>query len=135
MSDIVKKNSFEIKEKGNDILEKHDFFRDLSDLMEDEKFSNFFDKYFTDMNEIKISLVYMKLYKEFKDKWKYLTDNELDKRINIYLLWKTMKDRQANKFALHTVLKHFENPKKVDILNDLKEFMVISDKYMKIKNK
>ena len=44
--------------------------------MEDEKFSNFFDKYFTDMNEIKISLVYMKLYKEFKNKWRELTDNE-----------------------------------------------------------
>ena len=40
-----------------------------------------------------------------------------------------MKDRESNKFALHTVLKHFENPKKVDIFNDLKEFIIISDKY------
>ena len=84
---IVKKNnSFDLKEQGDVILNNHEFYKDLSDLMEDEKFSNFFDKYFTNMNEIKISIVYMKIYKEFKNKWKELTNTELDKRINIYLL-------------------------------------------------
>lgn len=135
-NNIVKKNnSFDLKEQGDVILNNHEFYKDLSDLMEDEKFSNFFDKYFTDMNEIKISIVYMKIYKEFKTKWRELTDTELDKRINIYLMWKMMKDSESNKFALHTVLKHLENPKKVDIFNDLKEFMNISDKYLQLRNK
>ena len=133
---VIKKNdSFDLKEKGDDILKNHTFFKDLSELMEDEKFSNFFDKYFTDMNEIKVSLVYMKLYKEFKEKWMELTETELDKRINIYLMWKMMKDRESNKFALHTVLKHLENPGKTDIFSDLKEFMNISNKYLKLNNK
>ena len=77
----------------------------------------------------------MKVYEEFKTKWKKMTDTELDKRINIYLLWKMMKDGEANKFVLHTVLCHMENPKKNELFEDIKDFMVISDKYMKLVDK
>lgn len=87
------------------------------------------------MSESKISIVYMKLYQEFKTKWKELTDTELDKRINTYLLWKMMRDSETNRFALHTVLNHMENPKNKDLFEDIKDFMVISDKYMKLKDK
>ena len=114
-------------EKGQSILNNHEFFNDLSNLMEDPKFNSFFDKYFTDMNEIKVTLTYMKLYKEFKSKWKTLTDTELDKRINIYLMWKMMKDPTSNRLALHTVLKHFENPTSTNIFNDIQEFMTITN--------
>ena len=117
----------ELLEKGQSILNNHEFFNDLSELMEDAKFNAFFEKYFTDMNEIKVTLTYMKLYKEFKNKWKTLTDTELDKRINIYLMWKMMKNPTTNRLALHTVLKHFENPKSNNIFNDIQEFMSITD--------
>ena len=117
----------ELLEKGQSILNNHEFFNDLSELMEDAKFNAFFEKYFTDMNEIKVTLTYMKLYKEFKNKWKTLTDTELDKRINIYLMWKMMKNPTTNRLALHTVLKHFENPNSNNIFNDIQEFMSITD--------
>jgi hypothetical protein len=117
----------ELLTRGESILNNHEFFNDLSELMEDAKFNTFFDKYFTDMNEIKVTLTYMTLYKEFKHKWKTLTDTELDKRINIYLMWKMMRNPTANRLALHTVLKHYENPKATNIFNDIQEFMSISD--------
>ena len=135
MSELVKNNSFEItKTNGQQILDNHDFFRDLSELMEDDKFSNFFDKYFTTMSETKITIVYMKLYQTFKEKWKEINNEDLDKRINVFLLWKMMRDRQINKFALHTVLNNMENTNKSDIMDDLKEFIEITDKNMKLKN-
>lgn len=124
---ITNNQDTELLEKGQSILNNHEFFNDLSELMEDAKFNTFFDKYFTDMNEIKVTLTYMKLYKEFKNKWKTLTDTELDKRINIYLMWKMMKNPTTNRLALHTVLKHFENPKSNNIFNDIQEFMSITD--------
>ena len=117
----------ELLTRGESILNNHEFFNDLSELMEDAKFNTFFDKYFTDMNEIKVTLTYMTLYKEFKNKWKTLTDTELDKRINIYLMWKMMRNPTANRLALHTVLKHYENPKSTNIFNDIQEFMSITD--------
>ena len=113
----------EITEKGDKILESHDFFRDLSEIMENEKFNKFFEKYFCNMTETKITVVYMKLYKEFKDKWKEINDKELDKRINIFLLWRMMKDKDINKFALHTVLDHLENPKEVNIFKEFQGFL------------
>jgi len=134
-TEIIRKESFEIKETGEKILDTHDFFHDLSELMEDEKCSSFFNKYFTTMSETKITVVYMKLYQEFKAKWRELNNEELDKRVNIYLLWTMMKDRNINKFALHTVLDHLENPKNNDILGNLKEFIEISDKTLKLKDK
>jgi len=124
---ITNNQDTELLEKGQSILNNHEFFNDLSELMEDAKFNTFFDKYFTDMNEIKVTLTYMKLYKEFKNKWRTLTDTELDKRINIYLMWKMMKNPTTNRLALHTVLKHFENPKSNNIFNDIQEFMSITN--------
>jgi hypothetical protein len=121
----------DIVKKGSEILESHDFFRDLSELMEDNKFSTFFDKYFSNMTETKITVVYMKLYQEFKNKWKDVNDKELDKRINIFLLWKMMKDREINKFALHTVLDHLENPKKVNIFEEFQGFLKNEMKVLK----
>ena len=135
---ITRSDSFkinEIKKKGEEILDNHEFLSELAEVMEDEKCAKFFQKYFTSISESKISLVYIKLYDEFKKKWKELTDKELDKRVNIYLLWKMMKDGNRNRLALHTVLNHMENPKKQDLFEGIKEFMVISDKYMKLKDK
>lgn len=124
---ITKNASFEILEKGSEILDNNDFFKDLSDVMEEPKFNNFFKKYFKNMSEAKISLVYMKLYDVFKDKWKKMTDKELDQRINVFLLWKMMRSKNLNRFALHTVLEHFESPKKVEIFEELKQFIEFTD--------
>jgi hypothetical protein len=124
---LIQNKSKEIVEKGNEILENHAFFKDLSELMENERFSIFFDKYFTNMSESKITLVYMKLYKEFKDKWADLRDEDLDKRINVFLLWKLMKDRDTNHFVLHTVLNKMEGKNKNDIFDDLTEFIKLTD--------
>lgn len=125
---LVKNDTNKILNKGEEILKNHDFFKDLSELMENEKFSSFFGKYFTNMNESKITVVYMKLYKEFKDKWKELNDEDLDKRINVFLLWKLMKDKETNSFALHTVLNKMEGNNKNSIFDDLSEFIKLTDK-------
>ena len=120
---IVIRHNMPLIDKGAEILENHDFYKDLSELMENDKFSNFFEKYFKTMTETKITVVYMKLYKEFKDKYKEINDKDLDRRINIFLIWKMMKDRDINKFVLHTVIDSLENPKKNDIFSEFQGFL------------
>lgn len=131
---LVKSDSFDISEKAAKLVKNNDFFADLIEIMEDEKFANFFEKYFVDMNEVKISVVYMKLYQEFKKKWKKMTDEELDKKVNVFLIWKMMRDKDMNKFALHTVLNHLETPKNVDIFEDLKQFFEFTEKKSLLNN-
>ena len=125
---LINNETNKILNKGEEILKNHGFFKDLSELMENEKFISFFNKYFTNMSESKITVVYMKLYKEFKDKWKELNDEDLDKRINVFLLWKLMKDKETNSFALHTVLNKMEGNNKNSIFDDLSEFIKLTDK-------
>ena len=128
MNAITKINSNDMTDKGGELIEKNEFFRDLSELMENEKFSIFFEKYFKNMTESKITLVYMKLYNEMKTKYKEINDEELDKRINVYLMWKIMSNRHLNKFTLHTILDNLENPpKKYEILKEISEFMTLKN--------
>lgn len=132
---LIKQNSFDIiRDNGNTLLETNEFFKDLSDIMENEMFRKFFKKYFYNSTESKITLIYMTLYDEFKTKWKELNDTELDKRINTFLLWRIMKDRKTNKFAIDTVLKKMDNPNNIDIFNEMKEFINISDSTLKLKD-
>ena len=131
---LVKSDSFDISEKADNLVKNNDFFADLIEIMEDEKFAKFFEKYFVDMNEVKISVVYMKLYQEFKKKWKKMTDEELDKKVNVFLIWKMMRNKDMNKFALHTVLNHLETPKNVDIFEDLKQFFEFTEKKSLLNN-
>lgn len=132
---LTKQTSFDvIRDNGNELLNNNEFFKDLSDIMEDEKFRKFFQKYFYNSTESKITLIYMTLYDEFKTKWKDLNDTELDKRINIFLLWRIMKDRKTNKFAINTVMKKMDNPNTTDIFNEMKEFIQISDTTLKLKD-
>ena len=132
---LIKQNSFDvIRDNGNTLLETNEFFKDLSDMMENEMFRNFFKKYFYNSTESKITLIYMTLYEEFKSKCKEFNDTELDKRINVFLLWRIMKDRKTNKFAIDTVLKKMDNPKNIDIFNEMKEFINISDSTLKLKD-
>ena len=132
---LIKQNSFDvIRDNGNTLLETNEFFKDLSDMMENEMFRNFFKKYLYNSTESKITLIYMTLYEEFKSKWKELNDTELDKRINVFLLWRIMKDRKTNKFAIDTVLKKMDNPNNIDIFNEMKEFINISDSTLTLKD-
>ena len=51
--------------------------------MEDTKFENFFNKYFT-TTETKITMEIYETLSEFKNKWKNMNNEELDKRINVF---------------------------------------------------
>jgi len=123
---IINSDTNEAINKGSELLEKNDFFKELSEIMEDEKFNRFFNKWFTTLSEIKITVIYMKLYNEFKKRWKSLTDKELDKKVNTFIIWKMMRDSSINKFTISTVLSSLEN-KNIDIFSELQQFMQLHE--------
>ena len=126
---LVKQNSFDVvRDIGSNLLEENEFLKDLSIVMENEVFSSFFKKYFKNKLETKITIVYMKLYQEFKEKWKELNDSELDARINTYLIWKMMRNKNANKFAIQAIKNNLDRPNEVKIFDELKDFFEHEDK-------
>ena len=123
---IVSSNTKDNMDKGEELLDSNEFFKDLTEIMEDEKFINFFNKWFTTLSEIKITVIYMKLYNEFKKKWKQLTDEELDKKINTYIIWKMMRTRNINKFTISTVMASLEN-NNINVFDELQKFMQLNE--------
>ena len=121
MSEIVEREAAGLI--GKKKLEKNDFFQDLCALLEDEKFKQFFDKYMSSWMDIKCSITYMHLYRQFKIKYKELNNEELDKNLAIYLLSKIMCDKTLRPWSITTVDKMLNN-KKMDFFEEFESLMI-----------
>ena len=107
---------------GNKMLNENNFLRDLTSLMENEEFKTFFDKYMNNWVSVKSSIMYMKLYSEFKEKYKEVSDEVLDKNIIVYLLCKIMRNRSLMSFSVDTIDKMY-NDEKINYFKELETFM------------
>ena len=58
--------------------------------------------------DVKSTIIYMKLYDEFKRKYKKITKEELEESITVYLLCKLMRDKDLRPFSIKTIDKHYE---------------------------
>jgi hypothetical protein len=121
MSEIVEREAAVLI--GKKKLEKNDFFQDLCALLEDEKFKQFFDNYMSSWMDIKCSITYMHLYRQFKIKYKELNNEELDKNLAVYLLSKIMCDKTLRPWSITTVDKMLNN-KKMDFFEEFESLMI-----------
>jgi len=102
MENQIIKADKNIKE-GMRILNENHFFQDLVKLMENEEFKKFFKKHMCDWTSVKSTVIYMKLYDEFKTKYKNITDNDLQESIVVYLLCKIMRNKDLRTFSIKTI--------------------------------
>lgn len=121
MSEIVKHET--ALSIGQNKIANNDFFKELTELLEDDKFKNFYDKYMSNWLDIKCSITYMHLYKQFKIKYKELNNEELDKNLAVYLLSKIMSDKTLRPWSIKTVDKMLDN-KKVNFFEEFETIML-----------
>ena len=112
---------------GKEIIKTNDFFYDLSELMENPRFINFYNKYLYNTNEIKTTMIYMKLYENIKNKYKEFTEKDLNKYVNIFLLHHIMTKSRLRRIAIDSTLKHLDN-NKINIFKDVDDYF---DKFLK----
>ena len=125
---IVKFQSKEIYNKlGSEIIEKNDFFRDLSNIMENPQFNEFFNKYLNNWLDVRSIIIYMKLYAEFKEKYKKINNEELDKEIIVFMLKKVMNDKELRSFSIKTIQEKYDH-KKVDFFKELEAILLNKNK-------
>ena len=117
---------------GNKILNENHFLRELSELMENEKFNNFFNRYMNDWIGIKSTVTYMKLYSELKNKYSEINDEELNKNIVVFLLTKIMRNKHLMTSSIKTIDDMFDN-NKLDFFDEI-EKKIINMKCLKDKN-
>mgnify|MGYP006106275537 FL=1 len=102
----------EIEKKGKKLIKNNAFFKDLSDIMSDKKVTRFFDKYFKNMDSIKTTVIYMKLFRLLQDKYKTLSDDELSKYVNIYILHQVMTTNDVRCKLIDATMEHLEDNRK-----------------------
>ena len=91
--------------EGEKKLESNEFFQDLCGLMENEQFKRFLDKHMNNWLDIKCSVTYLHLFKQFKERYEKVNEKELDNRIIVYLLSKIMRDKTLRPWSIQTVDK------------------------------
>ena len=111
---------------GEKIMQNNEFLKDICELMENEQFNNFFNKYMSDWLDIKCSVTYKKLYDEFKKKYKKINNKELDKNIIIYLLTKIMRDKKLRPWSIKTVNNMLDNHK-IKFFNEFEKFLIANN--------
>ena len=121
MNSVVEYDS-SLKE-GEKKLNNNEFFQDLCGLMENEQFKRFLDKHMNNWLDIKCSITYMHLYKQFKERYNEINEKELDNRIVVYLLSKIMKDKTLRPWSITTVDKMLSDHK-VNFFEEFESIMV-----------
>ena len=112
--------------EGEKRLENNEFFQDLCGLMENEQFKRFFDKHMGNWLDIKCSVTYMHLYKQFKERYNEINEKELDNRIVVYLLSKIMKDKTLRPWSITTVDKMLSD-RKVNFFEEFESIMAANN--------
>jgi hypothetical protein len=93
---------------GKDILEENDFLKNLNIIMENNDFRVFYENYFKDFSDIKVVILYMKLYetikKEYKDKYNYEIENEMI----VFLLRELINEKSSRKYIFESFQNYIE---------------------------
>ena len=108
---------------GKNKIKNNEFMRDLCELMENEIFLTFFKKYMSDWNTLKCTTIYMRLYSEFKNKYKEVSGEDLNKHIMVFLLSKIMTDSTLRPFTIKTIEKVQEENSKLDFFQEFEYFL------------
>ena len=91
--------------KGKKILEKNKFFNDLDKIMSDKKFRIFYEEYFKDIVDIKVVLLYMKLYETIQKEYIALHNSKIDNNLLAYMI----KELMNNNMSRSKIMKSFHN--------------------------
>ena len=138
MDSIIEHNKQEtiLIKNGKEITENNEFLKDLSNLMENEEFKTFYNKHMTNWIDIKCTAIYMRLYTEFKTKYKQIADMELDKHIIVFLLRKIMIDKELRPFSIKTIEK-MQNKKwnSKKFWREFEKYMLVNQKQLLITDK
>jgi hypothetical protein len=99
----------EMEKMGGELVKKNMFFKDLSEIMSDKKVTRFFDKYFKNTDSIKTTVIYMKLFRLFQDKYNKISDDELSNYVNIYILHKAMTTDSIRSKLINATMEHLDD--------------------------
>ncbi len=90
---------------GKKILRDNEFIGDLNDIMQDNKFRYFYDKYFNDITDVKTVIMYMKLYETIQKEYIMKNGVEIETELLAYII----KELMSNTDNIKQITNSFQN--------------------------
>jgi len=90
----------DIVETNSNQITKNPFFTDLMGLMKNPEFKLFYNKYFTDWNEIQTMVFFMKLYSTIEDEYTIRFNKQISDSDMLIVLQEVMNNDDTRKYAL-----------------------------------
>ena len=117
---------------GNKLLEENEFFKELAELLETPQFNLFLKKHMKNMEDIKCSMVYIKLYDSIKHKLplKILEDPDLTKKLISVILYNFITNRNYRGKVIQTTLDHIETGNDNNLIDVITKKIIYED-YLK----
>jgi len=110
ISNELKKN---IIKEGKNILKNNDFFNNLDNVMNDNNFRSFYNTYFKDYTDIKVVLLYMKLYETIQIEYKERNGIDIERELLAYMIKELMSNNDTRK-AIYESFYNFTDNKQVN---------------------
>lgn len=110
ISNELKKN---IINEGKHILQENDFFNNLDNIMSDVNFRSFYNTYFKDFTDIKVVLLYMKLYETIQIEYKERNGVDIEREFLAYMIKELMSDNDSRK-NIYDAFYNFTDNKQVN---------------------
>jgi hypothetical protein len=101
-------NSVYINE-GQKILKENDFFNGLNNIMSNNVFRLFYDKYFGDITDVNTVILYMKLYETIQKEYKTIYNVDIQKELLVYMMKELMSDNNTRKNILESFYNYSNN--------------------------
>lgn len=106
----LKKN---IIAEGKNILEENDFFNKLDIIMTDINFRSFYNTYFKDYTDIKVVILYMKLYETIQIEYEERNGVSIEKELLAYMIKELMNNNESRKY-IYEAFYNFTDNKQVN---------------------
>ena len=105
-NNIIKEN---IIKEGEKILNENVFFNDLDNIMKDKNFKYFYNTYFNDFTDIKVIIMYMKLYETIQIEYKEKNNCDIEKELLAYIIKELMNNENSRKKIFGSYHNFMEN--------------------------
>ena len=116
----------------NKLLEENSFFKDLADLLDTPQFNIFLKKHMKNMEDIKCSMIYIKLYDAIKHKLplEILEDPNLTKKLISVILYNFITNRNYRSQVIQTTLDHIDTEDNNNLIDAITK-KILYENYLK----
>lgn len=110
-----KKDKRQIVKEGRKIYKENDYISKIWDIMSDKTFSEFFDSYLYNYNDLQVAMVFFHVYKNIKEQYNKIFGHDISKEEMVYLL----KHVMSNNFMRKYMIQSAKDDNKIHLNNDI----------------